>query len=148
MFRNPVGEWGFAIVLMIVMIAWTRIAALLHALYPRVANPSLEELLPFLTLGTIVGAILTAAVFCISAFTPQAMVERRVDIMTAIATSIKAVFDNAFAMFIWAALIFLFVAVGFVTLGFGFIVLMPILSFASWHGYIAVIKTKRPRKYE
>lgn len=148
MFRNPVGEWGFAILLMIVMVAWTRIAALLHALYPTMAEPTLEQLLPFLTIGTGVGAILAAVVFTISAFTPQIMVERRVDIMTAVATSAKAVNSNIGAMFVWALTIIAFIALGFVTLGYGFIVIMPLLSYASWHGYIAVIKTKRTRKYE
>jgi uncharacterized membrane protein len=41
-----------------------------------------------------------------------------------------------------------FVALGFVTGGTGFIVLMPLLSYASWHGYIAIIKTKKSRGYE
>lgn len=148
MFRNPVGEWGFAVLLMIIMVAWTRIAALLHAIYPNNAAPTLEQLLPFLTVGTLVGALLSAIVFTISAFTPQIMVERRVDIMTAIATSAKAVNNNVLPMFVWAMVILVFVGVGFATMGLGFVVLMPILSFASWHGYIATIKTKRQRHYE
>ncbi len=148
MFRNPVGEWGFAIMLMVIMIAWTRIAALLHALYPNMAEPTLEQLLPFLTLGTVVGAVLAAIVFTISAFTPQIMVERKVDIMTAVLTSAKAVNNNAVPMFMWALLILAFIAFSFVTMGFGFIFVMPILSYASWHAYIAVIKTKRTRTYE
>lgn len=148
MFRNPVGEWGFAILLMIIMIAWTRVAAIIHALYPNMVNPTFEQLLPFLTLGTIVGAALATLVFTISAFTPQIMVERRVDIMTAVATSAKAVSKNVSAMILWALLILGFITFGFVTAGYGFILVMPILSFASWHAYIAVIKTKRTRKYE
>lgn len=148
MFRNPVGEWGFAILLMVVMIAWTRIAAIIHALYPNMVNPTFEQLLPFLALGTIVGAALATLVFTISAFTPQIMVERKVDIMTAVFTSVKAVSKNTSAMIIWALIIVSFIALGFATAGLGFIIIMPLLSFASWHCYIAVIKTKRARKYE
>ncbi|MFD2164890.1 DUF2189 domain-containing protein [Thalassotalea euphylliae] len=148
MFRNPVGEWGFAILLMICMVAWTRIAALLHALYPNTVNPTMEELAAFLGLGTVVGAIIAAVVFTISAFTPQIMVERRVDIMTAVASSVKAVNNNVSAMFVWALVIVSFVALGFLTSGYGFVLIMPLLSYASWHGYIAVIKTKRERNYE
>ena len=40
------------------------------------------------------------------------------------------------------------VAFSVLTLGFGFILTMPILALASWHAYIAVIKTKRKRGYE
>jgi uncharacterized membrane protein len=148
MFRNPVGEWGFALLLVIIMIAWTRIAALVHVLYPSHANPSLEEMLSFLSLGVVAGALIATIVFTLSAFTPQIMVERRVDIMTAISTSVKAVNDNAVTMLIWALIIAALVAVSIFTLGFGFIITMPILALASWHAYIAVIKTKRKRGYE
>ena len=148
MFRNPVGEWGFALLLVIIMIAWMRIAALIHVLYPSSINPTADELVSFLTLGVTAGAIISAVVFTVSAFTPQIMVERRVDIMTAISTSVKAVTDNAFTMFIWAMIIVVMVAFSVLTLGFGFILTMPILALASWHAYIAVIKTKRKRGYE
>ena len=87
-------------------------------------------------------------VFAISAFTPQIMMERRVDIMTAVISSMNAVKTNVGAMIVWAALIIFMVFLGFVTGTAGFIVIMPLLSYASWHAYIAVIKTKKPRGYE
>ena len=148
MFRNPVGEWGFAILLMVIMIAWMRIAALIHAVYPNTAEPTLEELMAFLTMGTMIGAVILGVVFMITAFTPQIMMERRVDIMTAISTSIKAVHNNVAAMTVWGIIVITGVAIGFATFAFGFVLIMPILSFASWHAYIAVIKTKRERKFE
>ncbi|MEW6996484.1 DUF2189 domain-containing protein [Colwelliaceae bacterium BS250] len=148
MFRNPVGEWGFALLLVIIMIAWMRVAALVHVLYPSTADPTLEQLISFLSLGIAAGGIIAAVVFTLSAFTPQIMVERRVDIMTAIMTSIKAVNKNIFTMFVWSAIIVTLIALSILTLGFGFIFTMPILAFASWHAYIAVIKTKRHRDYE
>jgi uncharacterized membrane protein len=148
MFRNPVGEWGFALLLVIIMLAWMRVAALVHVLYPNTSDPSLEQLISFLSLGIAAGAIIAVVVFTLSAFTPQIMVERRVDIMTATMTSIKAVNKNIFTMFVWSAIIFTLIALSILTLGFGFILTMPILAFASWHAYIAVIKTKRHRDYE
>ncbi|WP_440056689.1 DUF2189 domain-containing protein (plasmid) [Pseudoalteromonas sp. T1lg65] len=148
MFRNPAGEWGFAILLMVIMIVWMRLAALIHALYPNVPDPTFEQLSAFLTLGSLVGGVLLVTVFAISAFTPQIMMERRVDIMTAVMSSMHAVRVNAGAMVVWCALILVLVTLGFLTGTAGFIVIMPLLSYASWHGYIAVIKTKRPRNYE
>ncbi len=148
MFRNPVGEWGFAILLLVILIAWMRIAALIHVLYPSHADPTVEELVSFLAFGISAGATIAAVVFTLSAFTPQIMVERRVDIMTAISTSVKAVNVNAITMFIWALIIVVMVAISVLTLGFGFIITMPILALASWHAYIAVIKTKRKRAYQ
>lgn len=148
MFRNPAGEWGFAILLLVIMIAWMRIAALVHALYPNYADPTLEELSAFLTIGTLAGGILLVTVFWISAFTPQIMMERRIDMMTAVVSSINAVRNNFSAMVVWSICIFLLVALGFITGATGFIVIMPLLSYASWHAYIAVIKTKKARTYE
>lgn len=148
MFRNPVGEWGFALLLVIIMIAWMRIAALIHVLYPNNASPTTEELISFLAMGISAGAIISALVFSLSAFTPQIMVERRVDIMTALTTSIKAVNANAIPMLIWSMIIVAMITFSVLTLGFGFIITMPILALASWHAYIAVIKTKRQRNYE
>ncbi|KPH63800.1 DUF2189 domain-containing protein [Pseudoalteromonas sp. NEC-BIFX-2020_002] len=148
MFRNPVGEWGFAILLMVIMIVWMRLAALVHALYPSHANPTFEELSAFLTLGSIIGGVLLVTVFAISAFTPQIMMERRVDIMTAVMSSMHAVKTNFSAMVVWSICIFVLVALGFATGATGFIVIMPLLSYASWHGYIAIIKTKKARGYE
>ncbi len=148
MFRNPVGEWGFAVMLMVIMIVWMRIAALIHALYPNYANPTMLDLAEFLMLGTAVGAILVGFVFAISAFAPQIMMERRVDIMTAVLSSVHAVRENVAAMFVWGACLAFLVVLGFATGAVGFIFIMPILSYASWHAYIAVIKTKKPRGYE
>ena len=130
------------------MIAWMRLAALVHALYPSHANPTFEELSAFLTLGSIIGGVLLVTVFSLSAFAPQIMMERRVDIMTAVISSMNAVKTNFAAMVVWSICIFLLVAVGFATGATGFIVIMPLLSYASWHAYIAVIKTKKPRGYE
>lgn len=146
--RNPAGEWAFAFVLLVLMIAWMRLAGIIYALYPAHSNPSIEELLPFLTLGSLVGAALTIFGFSISAFTPQLLLERRLDMMTAIATSMNAVRKNVKAMMVWAGLVFALILIGFATKALAFIIIMPLLSFASWHGYVAVVKTKHQRKYE
>lgn len=148
LWRNPVGEWSFAVILLILMLAWMRLAGLIYALYPAHANPSLSDMSAFLILGTLVGAAMTGIGFAISAFTPQILLERKVDVMTAVVSSVNAVRNNAAAMLFWAALVFSLVLVGFLFQAVAFIVIMPILSYASWHGYIAVIKTKRERKFE
>ena len=148
MLRNPVGEWGFVIMLMLVMIVWMRLAALIHVLYPHTIDPTLEELSAFLMLGSCIGALMLTSVFAISAFTPQIMMERRVDVMTAVMSSCNAVKENIGAMIVWALCIMFFVVLGFITGAIGFLIIMPLLSFASWHGYIAIIKHKTDRGFE
>ncbi|MBF7072895.1 DUF2189 domain-containing protein [Glaciecola sp. MH2013] len=146
MSRNAVNEWGFAILLMVLMIFWLRIASLIHAFYPT--NDTLMNLIPFLAVGTIVGAGLTVLVFFITAFTQPILLERRVDLATAVLTSMNAVWLNKRAMFFWASIILFSVFLGFVTFFFAFLVIMPILGYASWHGYIDTIEVKRERSYE
>jgi uncharacterized membrane protein len=146
--RNAFNEWGFALLLMFLMIFWLRVASLIHALYPQNTNVTIESLLPFLVLGTIVGAIFTVGMLFITAFTQPILMERKVDLGTAVLTSINAVWLNKVPMFIWGGIIFTAVAIGFVTGFVGFIILMPLIGYASWHGYIDAIETKRERKYE
>lgn len=146
--RNAVNEWGFSILLMVLMIFWLRVASLIHALYPNYLDPTLQNILPFLAVGTVVGAALTILVFFITAFTQPILMERKVDIATAVLTSMNAVWVNKVPMLIWGGIIFTAVAIGFVTGFIGFIFLMPLIGYASWHAYIDAIETKVERKYE
>jgi uncharacterized membrane protein len=111
-------------------------------------DPTLQNILPFLAVGTVVGAALTILVFFITAFTQPILMERKVDIATAVLTSMNAVWVNKIPMLIWGGIIFTAVAIGFVTGFIGFIFLMPLIGYASWHAYIDAIETKVERKYE
>ncbi|RJX65249.1 DUF2189 domain-containing protein [Vibrio sinensis] len=140
--RNSSSQWAFAVLLAVCMIFWMRIAALLHALYPSVQGAPLTDFLPFLVIGSIVGFILACIVFSISAFSIPLMMERRVDMMTAVFTSFNAVRSNIPAMIVWAGLIGGGVLIGFATYGIGMLFTMPILGYGTWHAYHDVIKKK------
>ncbi|MBT1065056.1 DUF2189 domain-containing protein [Bowmanella sp. Y26] len=146
--RNAVNEWGLGILLLVLMIFWLRVASLIHALYPPYLEENLENLLPFLALGTVVGAGFTMLVFFISAFTQPILMERRVNLATAVLTSMNAVWVNKVPMMIWALIIATAVGIGFVTGFAAFIILMPLIGYATWHGYIDTIELKRERHYE
>lgn len=148
MSRNAVNEWAFGIMLMVLMIFWLRVASLIHALYPSYLEPTFSNVWPFLILGTGVGAGFSLIVFCISAFTQPILLERKVDLATAVLTSMNAVWTNRLPMFVWGSLIVFCVFLGFVTFFVAFLVIMPILGYATWHGYIETIETKRERKFE
>ncbi|WP_371193001.1 DUF2189 domain-containing protein [Glaciecola sp. SC05] len=148
MSRNAVNEWGFGLFLMILMIFWLRVASLIHALYPEYLGFSLANAWPFLLLGTIVGFGFTVLVFFISAFTQPILLERKVDLATAVLSSMNAVWRNKVPMFIWACVILFSVFLGFVTFFAAFLVIMPLIGYATWHGYIETIETKIERKFE
>ncbi|GAM64459.1 putative cytochrome c oxidase [Vibrio ishigakensis] len=140
--RNSTSQWAFAVLLVVTMIFWMRIAALLHALYPSVAGASIIEFAPFLITGSIAGFILASLVFSISVFSIPLMLERRVDMMTAVFTSFNAVRKNPAPMAVWAVIICGGVLIGFATYGIGMIVTMPILGYGTWHAYHATIQKK------
>lgn len=146
--RNAVNEWGLGILLMVLMIFWLRIASVIHALYPPYLDENWENLIPFLAVGSVVGAGFTLLVFFISAFTQPILMERKVDLATAVLTSMNAVWSNKIPMMLWAFIILVAVLIGFATWFIGFIFLMPIIGYATWHGYIDTIETKRERHFE
>lgn len=117
-----------------------RIAALLHALYPSVQGAPLAEFAPFLVTGSVIGFVIASLIFSISAFSIPLMMERRVDVMSAIFTSFNAVKSNIPAMVVWASIICAGILVGFATYGIGMIVTMPLLGYGTWHAYHEIIK--------
>jgi uncharacterized membrane protein len=70
-----------------------------------------------------------------SAISVPMLVDREVDVLTAIAASLKAVRQNPAAMTLWAALLVALMVLGFCTLLVGMVVLLPLAAHASWHAY-------------
>ena len=124
-----------SVVLLVVMLVWARAAATLHVFFPVVSNPDVEQLLPFLGIGSVVGAMFVVIVFAISAFSLPMIMDRKVDAITAVVTSVHAVLSNKKAMLLWASLIGLSVVLGFATAFIGFAVLLPLIGHATWHAY-------------
>ena len=139
-----------ALVLMLFMLAWVRFAMILFALFFSDNPPRPEPLflldvfasaesIPFLVVGTIIGGVLAAVVFAISAISVPLLVDRDVNVFTAIVASVEAVRQNFWTMALWAWLIALFVAAGIITDYLGLIVTLPLVAHASWHAYKALV---------
>ena len=143
-FRRHIGnELIFAIVLLVIFMVWSRAALMITVFFPMGAEPDLEALLPFLTIGTIVGAFFAIVTFSASAFSLPMIMHRDVDSITAIVTSINAVLRNKFAMMLWLALIMLGLVIGFATAFVGLIVILPVIGYGAWHGYLETIDAER-----
>jgi uncharacterized membrane protein len=106
---------------------------------PSYAHPGIEDLAAYLTIGSIVGAIFATITFSASAFALPMIMHRDVDTITAIVTSINAVLRNKLAMLVWLSLIMLGLLIGLLTAFAGLIVILPIIGFAAWHGYLETI---------
>lgn len=133
--RHLGNELIFAVILSVVFLIWARAASMTHILYPEEANAVWTQFIPFLAIGTVEGAIFSAIIFCFSAFSLPMIMDRNVDVVTAVVTSINGVLRNKAALFLWACLITLIVVIGFATAFLGFIVLMPLVGHATWHAY-------------
>lgn len=128
-------EMVFAMALLVVFLIWARAASTLHIFFPEEADPEVTDLIMFLGIGSVVGSVFAAIIFCASAFSLPMIMDRKVDAVTAIVTSVNAVLRNKLVMLAWATLIVLCVLIGFVTAFLGFSVLLPWIGHATWHAY-------------
>ena len=138
----------FALMLMVVFLVWARAGSAIHVFFPIGEQPDWRDYTTFFGIGSAVGSIFALIVFAAAAFSLPMMVDRRVDTVTAVVTSINAVLRNRPAMAVWAACIVLAVAPGFALLfsvrdrGAAFTWIMvalgitlPLIGHATWHGY-------------
>jgi len=142
-------EMVFALVLLVVFLVWARAGSMVHVFFPMEVNPKLSDLATYLGIGSAVGAIFAAITFAASAFSLPMLLHRDVDAITAVVTSINAVLRNKPAMLVWVLCIVGLLAVGAATAFIGFVVIIPLLGYATWHGYLETIDASEfPRHNE
>lgn len=149
-FKRHLGnEMIFAIILLIIFLVWARAAVIITVFFPTEGEQTARDLLPYLAFGSLVGSIFAAATFCASAFSLPMLMHRNVDSITAIVTSVNAVLRNKLAMFVWLTLIVVSLLLGLVSAFVGLIVIVPVIGYAAWHGYLETIDADRfPRHDE
>ena len=138
-----------ALVSMFTQIIWLDIAMFVFLMFYGAHMPSLPQLftnifttsygLAFLIVGNGVGAIIALIVFSFTAVSPPLVVDRDVDFITAMTTSVQAVLANPRTMIAWAAVIGKDLAVSFVTLFAALLVIFPVLGHTTWHLYRRLI---------
>lgn len=136
--------------LLLVFMAWIRLAFLIFMLFFSADPPALDNLvdkmffsdvtLPFLVVGTLAGGVMAAVAFSISIVAIPMLLDRQVDAFTAMATSISVVRDNPRSMAVWGGLIALFTAAGIATGFVGLLLTFPLIGHASWHAYRDLVR--------
>jgi uncharacterized membrane protein len=129
----------FALVLLVIFLVWARAGSMVHVFFPVESQPDLRHVLRFLAIGSAVGSIFAAIAFAASAFSLPMLMDRKVDTITAVITSVNAALRNKPAMATWLALIVVLTGLGFATFFVGLLVLFPLLGHATWHAYRDVI---------
>lgn len=125
----------FAFALLVIFLVWARAAAIVNIFLPMARDPNFNELLTFLGIGSVVGLLFAMVVYCASVFSLPMIMDREVDAITAVLSSVNAVLKNKPAMLLWALIILGSVLLGFLTLFLAFVVTLPVIGYASWRGY-------------
>jgi uncharacterized membrane protein len=125
----------FALALLVVFLVWARAGSMLHVFFPVEGHPDWRQLAGFLAIGSAVGSVFALITFAFSAFSLPMICDRDTDAITAVVTSVNAVLRNKPAMAAWILLIVGLTAVGFATALIGLAVTIPLLGYATWHGY-------------
>lgn len=153
--RNPDQIALMGVVLLLLHLAWMRVAQLLFAVFQWQNVPSWDRFLdifwhsarslPFLAAGVAIGATLAAIAFAIGAFSIPYLLDRRdSNVFEAIATSVAAVRLNLRPMLLWAGLIVLLVALAMIPGLLGLVVVLPVVAHATWHAYRDVVIFETP----
>lgn len=148
--RSPGQLAILGVLLMIAYLAWVEIAFVLLMLFlgggglppPEAFVPTLlftPRGIGLLVAGCAVGGVLAVIVFTATAVSVPLLMTRDIDVVTAVATSCRAVLANPKPMLLWAALIAAMIGVGIVTLFVGLIVAFPLIGHATWHAFRHVI---------
>ncbi len=135
--------------LCMLMLLWMRAAVLLYALFFGVtAFPGLDHIVPMLfgtpygwlmlAVGSAVGGLFAAFAFAVSMFSVPMLLDRPVDALTAMASSMRLVWNNLAPLLAWGFIVCLFFAVCVATGLIGLILLFPWLGHATWHAYRSV----------
>lgn len=125
----------FSLALLVVFLIWARAGSMLHVFFPVEAQPDWRALARFLAIGSAVGSIFALVTFAFSAFSLPMICDRDTDAVTAVVTSVNAVLRNKPAMAVWVLLIVGLTALGFATALLGLAFTIPLLGYATWHGY-------------
>lgn len=143
--RNEVHSAAMGVTLLLILMAWMLVANLIFALMFDRPVPTWENFIPvvflsgdsplFLFTGIIVGGLIAGFTFTISVVSVPLLMDRQIDLFSAIQVSIQAVRSNWQPMALWACLIAMFVGIGILTFYIGLTIAMPLVGHATWHAY-------------
>ncbi|UVO28284.1 DUF2189 domain-containing protein [Bradyrhizobium arachidis] len=147
--RSEIGWMAF--VALFFFVAWMYQVWLLISLLlgPHASFSSLQEFVTvvlttsegrlFLAIGNAVGATLALILFSLTVVSFPLLLDREVDFVTAMVTSVRAVVTSPLPMIGWAAVIVMLLIVSALPYFLGLIVTLPVLGHATWHLYRRIV---------
>jgi uncharacterized membrane protein len=132
-----------AVIVLLVFGFWVILARGIFAIFMAdsgIGPSSLGQLLSLggvamVIVGTIVGGLLALALFAVTALSLPMLLDKPVDFVTAILTSVAVVRAHPQVMLRWAATIVVLLALAMLPAFLGLLVILPVLGHATWHLY-------------
>lgn len=136
---------SMAMVVLLMFMFWVFVAHTTFALFMGVSSltnvSSSPEILfqgrglTMLLVGTVIGAGFAAVLFSITVVGLPLILDREVDLVSAIIASFQAVAANPGVMLVWAGIIAGLLFLGILPMFLGLLIVLPVLGHASWHMY-------------
>lgn len=98
-----------------------------------------NEGLLFLAIGNLDGAVLSLILFSLTVVSFPLLLERDVDCVTAMITSVRAVVTSPVPMIGWAATIVVLLIVSALPFFLGLTITLPVLGHTTWHLYRRIV---------
>jgi uncharacterized membrane protein len=127
---------------------WVLVSAVLFALFVKAPITGIESVLRHVILSEgsnlfpvwiTLGGIGAALVFAVTVVSAPLLLDRDVDLPSALVASVRGVGENPVAMALWATLIMIATGLSVATLMLGFVVAIPVIGHATWHAYRDVV---------
>ena len=146
--RRELGWMAF--VTLFVFVIWMYQVRLLLALFLGFRSfASLQEFITmvtttpdgvmFLLVGNVIGALLALILFSLTVVSFPLLLERDVDFITAMITSVRAVTTSPLPMIGWAAVIVALLIIAALPFFLGLLVVLPVLGHTTWHLYRRIV---------
>jgi uncharacterized membrane protein len=121
----------------------------LHAVFPSLREfitlvSTTNEGLIFFFVGNLVGGMLSLTLFSLTVVSFPLLLERDVDFVTAMITSVRAVVASPVPMIGWAAVIVMLLIISALPFFIGLLVTLPVLGHATWHLYRRIVVPVAP----
>lgn len=136
---------SIAAVIVVFFLFWNFLAHMIFALFMglQVMTNISSSLGVFLTpngimmlsVGTLIGAVFALVLFSLTVVSLPMLLDREVDFVTAMLTSIAVVQQNPVVMLVWGGIIAVLLFVGMLPGFLGLFITLPVLGHASWHLY-------------
>jgi uncharacterized membrane protein len=126
---------------------WVLASSVMIALFVREPITGIDAFLRHVVLAegalfplwALLGGLGAAAVFALTVVSAPLLLDRRIDLGSALLTSVRAVGRNPVPLAVWATMIMAASALSLATMMIGFAFVIPVVGHASWHAYLDLV---------